>query len=186
MRSLFNYTIPFAVIVPVLAAGGVSAGERCKFSYEPPKGEATYPQQLSMDVGDVPGHKIRAFEIHHSNPSVTLPCDNVKVVERWSHGFGDVIDRNGRSWGYNVDMLDSGDKIYSVWSGTVQTEVGADGASKTTYEGTTTWMGGTGRFASVRGIERNHNQIEYVVNADGKQEVKTNWGKAEGEYWFEK
>jgi hypothetical protein len=68
----------------------------------------------------------------------------------------------------------------------VQTEVAADGSSKTTYEGTNTWTGGTGRFVGIRGIQRDHNVVEYATNAEGKLEPKTNWGKREGEYWFEK
>jgi hypothetical protein len=99
-------------MLTILATTAAWAEDRCKFSYEPPKGEASYPQQLNMDVGDVPGHKIGVFEIHHTNPNFKLPCDDVKVVEQWSHGFRDVIDRNGRAWGYDVATLDNGDKIY--------------------------------------------------------------------------
>jgi hypothetical protein len=47
-------------------------------------------------------------------------------------------------------------------------------------------MGGTGRFVGVRGIQPDHNVVELVMSAEGKLEAKTNWGKRNGEYWFEK
>jgi hypothetical protein len=179
--------VPVALILPLLGAWtSGSAEERCKFSWGSPKGEAKYTQQLNMDVGDVAGHTIAAYEFHRSDPGWKLPCDGAKVAEYVYHGQSDVIDRNGRSWGYGVVILDNGDKIYSQSSGTRQTEVAADGSSKTIYEGTTIWTGGTGRHSGVRGVERDHGLIEYVAGASGKPEPKTNELKLDGEYWFEK
>jgi hypothetical protein len=184
MRAMLAPLAPM-VLTMQLVGGGAAAEERCKFSWESPKGVAKYTQQLMMDVGDIPGHKIGAYELHRSNPEFKLPCESTKVVEQWAHGFRDIADRNGRAWGYEVLTLDTGDKIYGQWSGTVQNEVVADGTSKTTYEGTEAWTGGTGRYQGVRGILRAHVLIEYEAGAPGAANVKTNQVKADGEYWFE-
>lgn len=55
------------------------------------------------------------------------------MLESWSRGFTDYIDRNGRSWGYFVDVLQNGDKIFGEYSGTVEALVASDGTKTSTY-----------------------------------------------------
>ena len=77
-----------------------------------------------------------------------------------------------------MDTLENGDKIYEEWTGTSQTTVMQDGSKEGHFEGTTRWTGGTGKYVSVRGFERNQSRF----NLDkGLNEEKT-----EAEYWFEK
>jgi hypothetical protein len=183
MPSPLIRAVPFAVTLPLLAGMvGASAEEHCKFSWESPKGVSKYPHQLALDVGDIPGHKVGVFEVLRINPDFKLPCDKATVVEHHGYGLSDQINRNGRVSAYDVYTLDSGDKIYSQWSGTVQTETAADGSSKTTVAGTATWIGGTGRYQSVRGVMRSQSLIEYEPSGD----AKTGQSKFDGEYWFEK
>jgi hypothetical protein len=85
-----------------------------------------------------------------------------------------------------VATLDSGDKIYSQWSGTIIAVTGDDGSLVTTYSGTSTWTGGTGRYLGVRGFTRGKTETLYVKDSQGKLSAKTNKGLEEGEYWFEK
>jgi hypothetical protein len=56
----------------------------------------------------------------------------------------------------------------------------------TTYSGTATWTGGTGRYLGVRGFTRGKTETLYVKDSQGKLSAKTNKGLEEGEYWFEK
>jgi hypothetical protein len=135
-----------------------------------------------MDVGDVPSRRIGSFEPHRVYSDPKPNCEGRKLVEQWSRGYRGLIDRNGRAWGYSVLILDNGDKIHAQFSGTVQTVVVADGSSKSTYEGTATWTGGTGRYQGVRGILRDTGAVEY--SAEG--EAKSAQARSEGEYWFEK
>jgi hypothetical protein len=132
MPSPLVRAVPFALTLPLLAVvAGASAEERCKFSYDASASQTKNPQRLMMDVGDIPGHKVGSYEQRRTY-SVPKPiCEGRKIVEQWSHGFRDLIDRNGRSWGYLVLTLDYGDKIYGQFSGTVQTVVAADGWAKT-------------------------------------------------------
>jgi hypothetical protein len=55
-----------------------------------------------------------------------------------------------------------------------------------TFEGTQVWVGGTGRYQGVRGIERDHSLVEMVMGSQGKLEAKSQQSKHEVEYWFEK
>jgi hypothetical protein len=173
-------------MLTLLATTAAWAEDRCKFNWESAKGEAKYTQQMNLDVGDIGGHKIGVFEVHRTNPDFALPCANAKVVEQWSRGFRDAVDRNGRAWGYDVLTLNNGDKIFVEWSGTTQTEMAADGTTKTVFAGAQTWTGGTGRYASIRGIVRAHVLVEYAPDSQGTLVPKTNEAKFDGEYWFEK
>ncbi len=187
MRAQFIRAVPAAVIVALIAAPCASAGDRCRFAWATGAAETTFPQQLALDAGDIPGHRIRIFEIHHGPNSANEPnCEGLKIGDIWARGFGDSIDRNGRSWGYAVYTFDNGDKIHAEWSGVSMVAFGADGSVKTTYQGTATWVGGTGRYQGVRGIEQDHALTEMAMGSQGKLESKTNEATSEAEYWFEK
>jgi hypothetical protein len=183
VKGLFVGTVPFVSVVLVFTAATASAEERCKLSWESAAGTSKITQQLNIDVRDIPGHKIGVFELHRTFPDAKANCEGFKIVEQWGHSFRDVVDRNGRVWGTVVYILDNGDKIFMEISGTTKTEVGADGTARTTYDGAGTWIGGTGRYASVRGIQREHLTVEYPP---GSTEVRTSSGKNDAEYWFEK
>jgi hypothetical protein len=181
------HLISAVTLISLLAAYAASAQERCKFSYGWGNEGTTVPQQLSLDVGDIPGHTIAIFEIHHGpNPSAKPNCEGFKIAEVLGQGFSDSIDRNGRAWGYDTITLDNGDKIYTEWSGTRIAVTGADGSLKTTFSGTTTWIGGTGRYLGVRGFSRDKAETLYVKDSQGKLKATTNNGLKEVEYWFEK
>jgi hypothetical protein len=179
--------ISAASLMSLLAAYAAPAQERCKFSYGWGNEGTTVPQQLSLDVGDIPGHTIAIFEIHHGpNPSAKPNCEGFKIAEVLGQGFSDSIERNGRAWGYDTITLDNGDKIYTEWSGTRIAVTGADGSLRTTFSGTTSWTGGTGRYLGVRGFSRDKAETLYVRDSQGKLKATTNNGLKEVEYWFEK
>ena len=184
MRALFIRKIPAAFIVPLLALPA-AAQERCKWSSEGDTGSvSSYPQQLVMYVGDTPGHIVGAYELHSvAGPNGKPNCEGLKDKETWTHGYRDYRDRNGRAWGYTVTTLENGDKIYQEFSGTTQTTTAADGSKKTAYDGVANWTGGTGRYQTVRGIERDHVVIDW---AKGESKPTGTHTTADGEYWFEK
>jgi hypothetical protein len=185
MRALFIRVAPAVFVVPLLAAP-VVAQERCKWSSEADPGTVTtYPQQLNIDVGDAPGHVAGVFEIHSVYGPNAKPwlCEGLKEKESWTYGYRDYQDRNGHTWGYGVSILENGDKIYVQNSGTTETTVAADGSTKTTVENVATWTGGTGRYQTVRGVERDHTLVDW---AKGESKPTSIHGSADGEYWFEK
>jgi hypothetical protein len=184
MRALFIRATPALFVLLLFNAPG-AAQERCKWSAESDLGSvSSYPQQLNIDVGDAPGHIVGVYELHTvPGPNAKPNCEGLKDKERWEHGLRDYRDRNGRLVGYAVTILENGDKIYQEISGTVETTTAADGSSKTTYDGVATWTGGTGRYQTVRGIERDHTVLDW---AKGESKPKSAQNSADGEYWFEK
>jgi len=169
---------PFGMAFALLTAPDVSAQEKCKMSWVTPAADSKYTQQLAIEVGDIPGHQVRVFELHRVFRNEKPNCEGLKRTEEWTHGYSDYIDRNGRAWGYAVLTLENGDKIYKEWTGTSQTTVAQDGSKESHYEGVTRWTGGTGKYAGVRGIERSDSKF----NLD----KGLNEENAEAEYWFEK
>jgi hypothetical protein len=162
----------------LLGSAGVSAEEKCKMSWESPAADSSYPQQLAIDVGDVPGHQVRVYEAHRVFSNAKPNCEGLKMVERWSRGYSDYVDRNGRTWGYEVTTLENGDKIFDEYNGTAQTVVGADGSKKSTVEAVSRWTGGTGKYQGVRGIEWLH--VVFDPDKGFSQQ------KNEAEYWLAK
>ena len=137
-----------------------------------------YTEQHAINVGDVPGHQVRIFEIHFTYPTDPPVFEGLRVVESWSHGYSDYIDVNGRHWGYITYVLENGDKIFARNDGSSQTIVDTDGAKKSTATGVTILTGGTGKVRGIQGT------LRYVSIFDPKAGL--NEGKTEGTYWIEK
>jgi hypothetical protein len=156
-----------------------SAQEKHKYSFIPPPGAGAYTRQHEIEVGDVPGHKVRIYEMRSQYTADQAPSyAGVKVVEGWSRAMSDHVDGNGRTYGYGVTVLETGDKIFSRFETLVHTVVDTDGARKTSYTSVATLTGGTGKFAAIRGTLRSAGSTDFKTALSG---VKT-----EGEYWFEK
>jgi hypothetical protein len=166
------------VMLTTLTSSLVSAQERCRLNWEIRPADTTYTRQYAIDVGDVPGHQIRIFEVHRRFPNDKPNCEGLKRTESWASVSSDYIDRNGSVSGYLTIVLENGDRIFGRMSGTSQTSTGPDGAEKSVATTVTTYTGGTGRYRSVRGIQR-----ESIVFDPGKN---FNQVEAEAEYWFQK
>jgi hypothetical protein len=178
METSVGRSAPLGLMLAVFAVPGVSAQERCKISWDTSASEAKYTQQLALDVGDVPGHQIRVFELHRTYLNDKQNCEGLKRAELWDHTFTDYVNRNGPWRGYAVVTMNNGDKIFQEFSGTTQTVVGPDGSKQSAFEGVTRWTGGTGKYVGVRGLERNHG----TANLD----KGLNEEAGDAEYWFEK
>jgi hypothetical protein len=160
------------------APGALSAQEKCKMKSEGSAANANYTQQHVIDVGDMPGHQVRIYELHRTFPNDQPNCEGLKRVEQWGRGYSDYIDRNGRSWGYTVIVFENGDKIFGEFSGTSQTVVAADGSKKSTFSSVLVYTGGTGRYRGVRGLQRDSIAFDPEKNFSRAQ--------SEAEYWLEK
>jgi hypothetical protein len=173
MKAL--YAVSFALVA--LAAFGAYAQEKCKRSGEL-TGTATFTQDHAIDVGDVPGHQIRIYEIHRILKDTQPNCEGLKAVERWTRAFTDYTDRTGRTWGYTVVVLENGDKIFSTFDGTSETFVDSDGSKKNNTTSIETFTGGTGKYVGTRGLSRNKSKTDL-----DKKTVQTSY---DAEYWFQK
>jgi hypothetical protein len=167
-----------AVLLLAGGAGPAVAQDRCKTVFNVPAADTSYPLQHTIDVGDVPAHQVRIFELKRKILNAQANCEGHKVVESRQWGYSDYVERNGRSWGYGEHVLDSGDKIFFTFDGTTQTVAGPDGSPRSTFTGIDLWKGGTGKYQSVRGIERQ--------TAAFNPDKNFNEAKFEAEYWLEK
>jgi hypothetical protein len=164
-----------------LALPGISetwAQEKHQISFKNLGENTKYTEQHAINVGDVPGHQIRVFEIHFTYPNDPPVFEGLRVVESWSHGYSDYIDTNGRHWGYITYVLENGDKIFARNDGSSQTIVNPNGAKKSTATGVTTLTGGTGKFRGIQGT------LRYISIFD--PQAGLNEGKNEGTYSLEK
>jgi len=168
------------LISAVLTVSGISetrAQEKHKISYKLLPEITKYTQQHVIDVGDVPGHQVRIYEIHRTYPRDLVTFAGVRAVEEWLRGYSDYIDTNGRSWAYGIYTLENGDKVFSRLDGTSHTVVDPDGSKKSTHTGTWVLTGGTGKFRGIRGM------LRATIIFDTKAGL--NEGQVEGEYWIE-
>jgi hypothetical protein len=149
-----------SVILGLAAPGLLAAQEKCKMQWEIPASNSNFTQQHVIDVGDVPGHQVRVFELRRTFPNDQPNCEGLKRVEEWVRGYSDYIDRNGRAWGYRI------------------TVVAADGSKKSTFSGVVVYTGGTGKYQGIRGLQRESSQFDPEKNFSQAQ--------ADAEYWLEK
>ena len=166
------------VTLPLFSISAGWAQQKQKISYKLPAELSKFTQQHVIDVGDVPGHQVRIFEVHRTYPKDLLVVDGVRVVEEWLRGYSDYIDTNGPGWGYGIYSLENGDKIFHRVHGTSQSIVKPDGSKKNTFAGVITLAGGTGKFRGILGTLRHtaiFDPIAVVIEAQG-----------EGEFWIEK
>jgi hypothetical protein len=171
-------TLALAVGSVALAAGDVAAQERQKYSFKTPPGVSQYTQQHAIDVGDVPGHQIRIFEVHtvFTAEKPGPKYDGVAVKEAWTRAATDYVDGTGHGTGYTMSVLENGDKIFGRYDVANQMNVGSDGSKVAKAATVVTLTGGTGKFKGVRGV------IKGSVLSDFKN---LSDAVAEGEYWIE-
>lgn len=173
--TLAAVLVAFAFVLP-----DASAQQRYPVSMSVQASETTYTQQLAVEVGDVPKHQVRTYEIRRLHISSPMVVNNVKVTESWSRGTSDYVDSNGQTTGYGIYHLENGERIFARFSGTVQSVSRSDGAREYVYHGITTFTGGTGMFRNIRGHIRD---VTKGASKGGK--ALSNEATGEGEYWFE-
>jgi hypothetical protein len=131
-----------------------------------------YTQQHIIDVGDVPGHQVRIFEIHRTYPNNAAMINGMKLVEQWTRAMSDFTDNNGPATTYGIYVLENGDKFF-VRSALVSQSTGGGKLSNMTAGPIT---GGTGKLAGIHGtvrtfgtaepkagINENQTDIEYAI-----------------------
>jgi len=160
-----------AVAVP---AGDASAQQKQRVSFKVPAENTKYTDQHVLEVGDVPGHQVRVYELHRTFPSNPPVINGVKLVETWGRNASDYTEGNGTGNLYTVYVFENGDKFFARGALVAQ----SDGSGKLTTTSVGPITGGTGKFAGIRGVVRN------TSTADPK--AGFNVGQTDIEYWMEK
>ena len=180
IRHLWKRSIGIATILVILFPVTGWGQEKHRYDQSGPPQSSRYVQQHVIDVGDVPGHQIRILEIQRTHTSDHPVVMGTKVVESWVRGFSDYVNGVGPATGYGVWLLEDGNKIFTQYIGTSYTEATSTGSRRGTYHGTTRLVGGTGRFAAIRGV------LTDTVEFDTDPKSGYNRPVSQGEYWFEK
>jgi hypothetical protein len=157
-----------------LPTGRAVAQEKQHVSFKSPAEGAKYTQQSVIDVGDVPGHQVRVFEIHRTFPTNPPVISGLKLGEAWTRGISDLIDGNGSTTTYGVYVMENGDRFFS--RATLVAQGTGPGKFTTTAAGTIT--GGTGKLAGIKGIVR--------TNGTAEPKAGVNDNQYDFEYWIEK
>jgi hypothetical protein len=137
-----------------------------------------YIEQHVLDVGDLPGHQIRVAALTTKYGEEAPVFDGIKVAESSGWISSDYINGSGRFMQYSVLQMANGDKIYQTIEGQSQSSTAPDGGRKSSYSTVTSIRGGTGKFATIRGVLKGSGTIDFKTGPTSNS--------VEGEYWFEK
>jgi hypothetical protein len=132
-----------------LTAGTGLAQEKQHASFNGSAENSKFTQQLTIEVGDMPNHVVRVFEIRTTFPNNPPVINGLKLVEEWDRGFGDRIDGSGPATIYTVYVTENGDELFTRSVGVVQN---TEGKLTNTVVGNIT--GGTGKLAGIHGNTR--------------------------------
>jgi hypothetical protein len=163
-----------AAISLAMLPASAFAQQKQHVSYKSLAENTKYTQQNVIDVGDVPGHQVRIYEIRRTFPTNPPVINGLKLAEQWTRGTSDYIDNNGTSTTYGVYVMENGDKFFTRSSLVAQSP--APGKLSNLVIGTVT--GATGKLAGMQGLVRS------TGSAEPKAGVNEN--QTEIDYWFEK
>src|SRR6266446_3253476 len=145
--------LPTAALLCLAAASrvGDALAQPQRLTFKVEQANARYTQQHTIDVGDVPGHQVRVFEVRRTYPSNPPVINGVKIVESWTRGISDYTDNNGPAVVYHVYVGENGDKFF-VTSSAISVQ--APGTRTMTITTVGTVSGGTGEFFGIQGLLR--------------------------------
>jgi hypothetical protein len=138
------------IAIPALAQ------QKQHVSYKTSSENSKYLQQLNVEVGDVPNHIVRVFDLHRTHPDGPM-INGSKLVEESIRGTTELSGGSGSSTVYGIYVLASGDKFFAK---ILQVNQNNDG--KVTATGIGPITGGTGKLAEMHGV------VSFVVNFDVK------------------
>jgi len=157
----------------IAAATPVWAQQKYTITQAPASDRGQYVNEHAIEVGDVPEHRLRVYEIHHDYPQRDNAFAGVVVKEMVSRCTSDYINGSGANTCYNVFTLEDGNKVFSRLTGTAQ----SDSARGTKGMFVENYLGGTGKFKGIRGQVRGSTE-----RAPGTTSLKVD---VTGEYWIE-
>jgi hypothetical protein len=141
-----------------LSFTGAAAQQTQHVSFKAPAENSKYTEQHVIDVGDVPGHQVRVYEIHRTYPTNPPVINGLKLTDTWTRATSDYINGMGTGNNYAVYVVENGDKFF-VHS-TLVAQSSGGGKLTATVSGVIT--GGTGKLAGISGT------VQSVTQADPK------------------
>jgi hypothetical protein len=145
----------------VLSLAGATAQQKQRVSFKSAAENSKYTQQHAIDVGDIPGHQVRVYEIQRTYPSNPPMINGVKLTESWTRATSDYIDGSGSGNNYTVYMLENGDKFFVHSTLVAQ----SSGSGKLTATNAGPITGGTGKLSGIKGT------VQSITHAEPKAGV---------------
>ena len=163
----------FISLALILAVGMMSsiAQQKSKIAG---KMTLAYARQEMMDMGDTEGHVLSLSESDGINVSIGKHefMDGAQVV---NISFGDLVKGNGLHQGY-VKLAKKDDTVFAKWEGKVTTTLSAEGTPITAFEGTLSYVKGTGKFENIQGSGtykgKSISKTIYTVEWEGEYSIK--------------
>lgn len=150
------------------------AQEKHAVGFDAPASGNQYTQQHVLDVGDVPGHQLRLYELVRSYGGKDQTIEGVVLKEAVIRATSDLTDLNGLGRSYVEYRMENGDRIFARGYFLNHKLPNGNRLKNLTELDIT---GGTGKFRGIRGIVR----AETVSDAKAFNQNRT-----EFEYWFDK
>lgn len=83
--------------------------------------------------------------------TVTAPPTDFPIIQIRVYNQDNTVAGNGVHRGYEVQVFRNGDSAYTKYEGTHKVITKEDGGWEVTYEGTQSYLGGTGTYKDIRG-----------------------------------
>jgi hypothetical protein len=163
--------LSFAVALPT---GDAAAQQKQRVSFKTSAENTKYTQQHVLDVGDVPGHQVRIYELHRTFPNNPPMINAVALKEQWTRAVSDYTDNSGPGTTYGVYVLVNGDQFFTR-SALVAQNTGSGKLTATTAGYIT---GGTGKLAGLQGMVRTVNTADPKAGInEGQTEIEYSIGR---------
>jgi hypothetical protein len=138
-------------------------------SYKVAAADTTYSQQHTIDVGDVPGHQLRIYEIQRQFPKNGPVIGGLRLVKQVDRAFSDYTDFKGPAVVYGVWEFENGDKFYARGDQVTESKRNPDGSLFATSHRISKITGGTGKFQAMKGTL---DALTTLDNKTGKNETQ--------------
>jgi hypothetical protein len=168
--------IVIALLAVSLSAGCVFAQTKQQVSLRIPFENLKFDVSQSVEVGDVPNHIVRVFDLHYTLPSNSAPLINgIKIKEIRQRGTANITDGIGTTSSYFLYLMENGDKFFVRNEAIIQRTA----AGKLASTGIGHIFGGTGKLASIQGTTRNATTFDPKAGvADvGELDIEYSMGK---------
>jgi len=150
---------------------------RHPLSYDAAAAEVATVRQYQLEVGDVPRHVLRLYDLRRVFTRRPPVFDGLAATEMRERGMADLIEESGTQSSYVTYLLADGNQVSGRYSGTVRSARWPDGSWHHEIRGRIELTGGTGKFQRIRGSV----DVRYVLDPG----AESSQGESVGEYWFE-
>jgi len=168
--------IVIALLAVSLSASCVVAQAKQQVSVRIPFANLKFEVSQSVEVGDVPNHIVRVFELHYTVPDNNAPLINgLRLKEAWQRGTADIADGVGTTSSYFLYLMENGDKFFVRNEAIIQ----RTGTGKLASTGAGHIFGGTGKLESIQGTTRNATTFDPKAGVadEGELDIEYSMGK---------